>query len=86
MYICELLATLATFWLGATRGLLEVFFSGIGVLHKSGFPICELLTKLATFWLGVTRGLYACMDVGSLFSGIGALEKNSFLIHMYVKC
>ena len=75
--ICELLIKLATFWLGATRGLLEAFLSGIGT---NGFPICELLIKLATFWPEATRGPF-----GGLFSGIGALQTSGFPI-TYVSC
>ena len=43
---------------GATRDLLEAFFSGIGALQKSGFPVYELLIKLATFWPGATRAFW----------------------------
>ena len=72
--ICELLIKLATFWLGATRNLLE----GFGALQKSGFPICELLIHLATFWIGSTRSL-----LDSFFWDLGPFKNAAC---QYVSC
>ena len=49
--MCELLARLGTFWLRATRNLLEAFFGDLGPFKKAASQY------VTTFWLGVTRNL-----------------------------
>ncbi len=58
--ICELLINLATFWLGATRNLLETFFGDVGHFKKAASTICELLIKLASCQLP----MYECFLLG----------------------
>ena len=49
--MCELLAKLGTFWLRATRNLLEAFSGDLGPFKKAASQY------VTTFWLGATRNL-----------------------------